>query len=84
MMTTQINIEFIYPNRIRQATRWSIHNTIIDIFSFIQRSSPQLNSNINIQNEIHTFKTTESYNFLNKALIMFNINNDTEFNISFF
>ena len=83
MLTTQIDIEFVYPNRTVQNTRWSIHNTVIDIFSFIQRSCPQLNTDIMLQNENITFKTTESYSLLNKSLIMFNIHNDISFRISF-
>ena len=83
MMTTQVKIILKYPNNVRQESNWSIHDTLIDIFKFIERSCSN-RSNIVIQNESHVFKTTESYTSLNQALIMHNIFQETEFFVTFF
>lgn len=83
LITTQINIVFTYPNNNRQHTIWSIHNTLVELLTFVLRSCTPAVHDIMLQNDEFTFKTTESFSFLNKPLLLFNIRNDTEFKIYF-
>jgi hypothetical protein len=87
LMSSSISIKFVYPNNDMQITYWSTHTTIIELFQFISKSiNLNINMHINIQirNENHVFKTTESFNHLNKSLLTLNISPPrTEFIISF-
>lgn len=84
MLSSIVVISFIYPNRLRQVTHWNLHTTIVELFQFIDKSCSVPNANVQIRNDDHVFKTTESYSHLNKTLIMLDITQQTEFIISFF
>ena len=61
-----------------------MNDTIIDLFKYIERSHNVISTNIMLMSGEHVFKTTESYNALNKTLMQLNINNNSEFSVIFF
>ena len=61
-------IVFVYPNRIRQQTIWSVHHTLVDILSFVLKCCSDSNAGVMLHIGDNTFKTTESFGYLNQNL----------------
>lgn len=63
-----LSLVFIYPHGVRQTTMWYRSNTLIEVFQFLLRSCSHRNSNLQLKIGESVFKTSESFNILNRTL----------------
>ena len=79
-----VDLLFVFQRGTRYSTRWTMNDTLIDVLQYLLRTCYMPSQNISVRIGENTFKTTESFQYLNQTLGVLGIIGEHEAHVSVF
>ena len=83
-LNMDVYLLFVFQRGTRYSTRWTMNDTLIDVLQYLLRTCYLPSQNISVRIGENTFKTTESFQYLNQTLGELGIIGEHEAHVSVF